>query len=74
MIIPTKHLSIERSLLGIGATILESMNERETISSLWQKTKLVSDFISFEQFTLALDFLYLIGSIDYVDERIIKNK
>ena len=40
MILPTKHITIERSLLGVGAEILTIIKKRpETISELWNKLR-----------------------------------
>ncbi len=40
MILPTKHITLERSLLGVGAEILVIIKKRpETMSGLWDKIR-----------------------------------
>jgi len=74
MIIPTKHISANRSLVGQGAILLALFDEREhTVSSLWDAfLETTSEFaeVTFDWFVLALDFLYTIGAIE-LDQGII---
>jgi hypothetical protein len=67
MILPTKHISTERSLLGIGATLLERLDQPRTISGLWERARVIPEVVSFERFVLGLDLLYAIGAIELVD-------
>jgi hypothetical protein len=73
MILPTKYLRCERSLLGIGAEILENLANPKAMSSLWEDVKTSrqrkssSLIYSYDWFILALDFLYLIGTIELKD-------
>lgn len=64
MILPTKHISISHSLLGIGARILEHMYQARTVSSLWSDVSTMPEVGTFERFVLTLDFLYTIGAIE----------
>lgn len=64
MILPTKHISIENSLLGVSTQILTRVNNGQTVSSLWNEVKNMRGVRTFERFTLALDFLYAIGALD----------
>ena len=68
MILPTKHLSESRCLIGVGAQILAYLNEPKTVSGLWgavkaQKKTDGSLHITYDWFILALDFLYAIQAI-----------
>ena len=71
MILPTKHISEERALLHIGAEILETLKEPKTVSRLWNDLKLLRrrntnySSVTFDWFILALDFLYIIGAIEF---------
>ena len=67
MILPTKHLDLSRSALGMGAALLENLREPKTVSSLWAAVRVRPEFVTFQQFTLALDFLYLTGAIEWAD-------
>lgn len=64
MIAPTKHISIESSLLGVGATILHTLTEGATITALWETARSDATIGSFQRFVLALDLLYTLGAID----------
>ena len=66
MILPTKRLSIESSLLGVGADILRLLHEPKSISRLWDELKNLravldvrGERLTFEWFVLSLDLLFL---------------
>jgi hypothetical protein len=64
MILPTKHISTSHSLLGVGAKILEQLNQPRTVSSLWSAVYTMPEIATFERFVLTLDLLYAIGAIE----------
>ena len=69
MILPRKHLSINESILGFGAYLLEYMFEPISIDELWDRYKLsyeAKDYpirFNFDQFIMTLDFLFMIDAI-----------
>jgi hypothetical protein len=63
-ILPTKHISINRSLLGVGAKIIEQLQYPRTVSSLWSAVSTMPEVATFERFVLTLDLLYAIGAIE----------
>lgn len=67
MILPTKHLPTERSLLGIGAEILHLLDQPKTVSRLWTDIREhrgeSASRLSFDWFILSLNLLYAIGAI-----------
>ena len=68
MILPTKGISPERSLLGIGAEVLDILKRSMSISEVWTIYKRRTNrgrqnFVSFDWFILALDLLYAIGAV-----------
>ena len=72
MILPAKHIRPERSLLGVGAEILEILKRPMTVSALWdrvraRRAKPPASPIAYGWFVLALDFLYVIGAVDLRD-------
>jgi hypothetical protein len=67
MILPTKHISLSNSLVGVGAELLKCVDTPRTVSSLWNDARSLSQINSFEQFTLCLDFLYCLGVVDFED-------
>ncbi len=74
MILPTKIIHTKKSLLGIGAIVLQALSCPLTVSSLWDKVKTKKEINSFEFFVLSLDFLYIIGAISYKNGRIFRGK
>ena len=67
MILPTKHISISNSLLNVGAAILNCINGEKTITSLWNEVRKLPEVRTFERFTLALDFLFMLGMVNFQD-------
>lgn len=65
MILPTKHINISRSLLGMGAEVLDLLDKPSNVSALWYKVKLIPEINTFENYTLVLDFLFMLGAIEY---------
>lgn len=65
MILPGKHIKLSNSILNVGAVLLKQMNNTQTITMLWNEQIIKSEIISFEKFTLGLDFLFMMGLIEY---------
>ena len=69
MILPTKRITQERSLLGIGAEALLLLDEPKTASRLWdefkgRRLKVESAWpVTYDWFVLALDVLYMLSAI-----------
>jgi hypothetical protein len=64
VILPTKYVNLEGSLLGLGAVILGSLTYPRTITALWEEIRKVPEPMSFHYFVLALDLLYILGAIE----------
>lgn len=71
MILPNKNIILSNSLLGLGTIILKKLNHKETVSSLWSKTR-GGKINTFEKFVLVLDFLYSLNLIKITDSLICK--
>ncbi len=67
MILPTKHLKLSNTLIGVGSVLLRHLDSDKTVTSLWSATRSLPEINSFERFTLGLDFLFIIGAIDFKD-------
>ena len=70
MILPNKHINIEESYLGLGASILNLLKIPQTVSRLWEKARNETGIGSFERFCLVLSFLYALEVIT-IDKGII---
>ena len=64
-LLPNKHVPTSRSLVGIGALVLEKLEASSTVSELWELVRNEEEVGSFHNFVLSLDCLYAIGAIDY---------
>lgn len=79
MILPTKGISPERSLLGIGAEILDIIKRPMSVSEVWTIYKRRTnrgqrDFVSFDWFILTLDLLYAMGAVSLSSNgKLVKN-
>jgi hypothetical protein len=69
MILPKKQLSLNESYFGFGAFLLQQLKEPTSIDLLWEHYKdahATSKYpvkFSFDQFIVALDYLFIIGAI-----------
>ena len=63
MILPSKHISEEQALIGVGAILLVELRNPQTVTSLWEKVRANYSVGTFERFVLELDMLYIIGVI-----------
>ncbi len=72
MILPSKKLKTENSLIYIGGNLLGVLNEPMTVSRLWEELKGLSaqgspknglDF-TYDWFVLALDLLFIVGVLE----------
>lgn len=75
MILPTKGIGPDKALLSIGAFILRDLDEPKTVSRLWADLRRVEEGppdLTFDWFVLALDLLYLMGTLDYLGGRVVR--
>jgi hypothetical protein len=74
MVLPNKHVPANRSLLGLGAEILEILSERpRSVSTTWERLRERNRKTSFEQFTLAASFLYSLGALEFEGDNLRRN-
>ena len=64
MILPSKHISQNQTLIGVGAVLLKEIGKPQTVTSLWESVCEHSSIGTFERFVLALDMLHIIGVIE----------
>lgn len=57
MILPTKHLPLDRSLLMGAATVLGALSVPSTVSATWERVRETRSITSFDRFVLSLDLL-----------------
>ena len=72
MIMPTKYLKEDEALIGVGGLLLQHIQDHANISSLWEEIKTNHAVLNFERFVLALDFLFILGLIEFKKNEIIR--
>lgn len=72
MILPTKHLPLERTLLAAGAEVLRRLDRPSTVSAVWDDVRETVAFPSFDHLVLALDVLFVVGAIELRDGRLMR--
>ncbi|MEZ9625475.1 ABC-three component system middle component 6 [Aliivibrio fischeri] len=80
MILPTKHLSPDRALISIASDVLNFIDNRATVSSIWEELQLKQKKecrvgeVPYDWFILSLDLLFIMGIIEERSGFIIKVK
>lgn len=64
-LLPNKHISTHRSLVGIGALLLGRLDRPANVSRLWESVKDEPQVSNFGNFVLSLDYLFVVGAIEY---------
>jgi hypothetical protein len=66
MVLPNKHLPLNRSLLAVGGEILQILRDRpRSVSTTWEQLSFQDHKTSFEQFALAASFLFALGALEF---------
>ena len=69
MILPTKHIRISESLIGLGGYLLKYFKVPITVDQLWLKYEKANNnsfpaYHNFDNVVLALNLLFLMGIVD----------
>ncbi len=77
MILPTKRLAPDRSLLHLGAEILSLLQEPKSVTRLWNELQqrregnTADAVVTYDWFILGLDFLFTLDTVR-MDQGILK--
>ncbi len=74
MILPSKHISQDQALIGVGAILLKEIDQPQTVTSLWETVREEDAIGTFERFVLALDMLHIVGAISLENSLIVRVK
>lgn len=74
MILPSKHISQDQALIGVGAILLKEINQPQTVTSLWETVREEDAIGTFERFVLALDMLHIVGAVSLENGLIVRMK
>ena len=76
MILPTKHLPVDRSLIGVGAELIALLDAPKTVSRLWanlqERPGTAAGGVTFDWFVLALDMLHALGAVEMARGRLVR--
>ena len=64
MILPSKHISEDQAMIGVGAILLRRLERPQTVTSLWEKVRDDRSVGTYERFVLALDLLHITGVVN----------
>lgn len=70
MILPTKHIRPDRSLVGLGGDVIGALERPITMSKLWDAIRRrrsadnAGAVVDYRWFVLALDLLYTVHAIE----------
>jgi hypothetical protein len=73
MILPNKHIKLAESIFGLSSIVLSLIDSPISIDDLWVEFQKINntDFFpayhDLDNFMLALNFLFIIGSIEQVN-------
>ncbi|HBN23323.1 MAG TPA: hypothetical protein DD412_08830 [Holosporales bacterium] len=70
MILPTKHIPANETLIGAGVVILQRIQSPIALSTLWESTKNNPAIQTYERFISTLDMLHIIGAIHLENNKI----
>lgn len=80
MILPSKHIRLSESLLGLGGVVLNMLKEPKTVDEIWLKfleinntKKVLPAYHNFDNVVLALNYLFIVGAISIDNNGKIKN-
>lgn len=80
MILPSKHIRLSESYIGLGAFLVKLLENPITLDECWTKfkkeyieTKIIKKHQSIDNIILTLELLYCIGIVDINDKGEIYN-
>ncbi len=77
MLMPDKHITFSKSILGFGSYLLTNLSSPKSVDALWRKYQ--KDFeadlyparFSFDNFLLTVVFLFSIGAVYESEEGVL---
>lgn len=71
LVLPTKYVSVDFSILGVSAVVASQMRANDTVSTLWDRVSDDTRVRTFERFAAALTLLFAIKLVE-VDKGILR--
>jgi hypothetical protein len=71
MILPTRHITTNASLIAIGALILANLGAGpRSVNDVWVDLRDETGVVTFDRFCLAVTFLYTLGIVEQEGNRL----
>jgi len=64
VILPTKHIRPEDSLLNVSGILLSALSAPKTPSQLWDNLRLDGRVSTYQRFVSGLDLLFMMGLVE----------
>lgn len=65
--LPNKYVTVEYSIIGVAALVMEALRPNDTISSLWDRVSVDQRVRTFDRFAEAATLAYTAGLLDIED-------
>ncbi len=72
MILPNKYIKENEALIGAGTILLNLLSGEKALSDLWESVKEIPNIGNYERFVLSLDLLFILGLIEFRNNKLIK--
>lgn len=72
MILPNKYIKENEALIGVGTILLNLLSGEKALSDLWESVKEIPNIGNYERFILGLDLLFILGLIEFRNNKLIK--
>lgn len=72
MILPNKYIKENEALIGVGTILLNLLSGEKALSDLWESVKEIPNIGNYERFVLSLDLLFILGLIEFRNNKLIK--
>lgn len=69
---PTKYITMQYSMLGVSAFVLEAIGPNDTVSSLWERVRRDERIRTFDRYSDALTILFATKAINLESGLILK--
>jgi hypothetical protein len=64
VILPTKHIRPEDSLLNVAGLLLSALPAPKTPSQVWDRVRLDERISTYQRFVAGLDLLFMMGLVE----------
>lgn len=65
--LPNKYVTVEYSIIGVAALVMEALRPNDTISSLWDRVSIDQRVRTFDRFAEAATMAYAAGLLEIED-------